>query len=1195
MIQLFLAQLLVLLSTSLWLSASWAGEAGLPGRPASAAYLNMPPSPPVPNGGFTAEVAFPNLTFQGAIAVYPVPGTNRLWVLEREGRIWSFEDDPAATSKILVLDLNDDDLDPSNDPVPTVENPVPANDGHLTNGVRWWCQGWDDCGLMGLAFHPDFASTGSPNRGRFFICYQARDRAPAVGTAPVFRPDAVSWSNDIPGCFNRLARFTVPTGSLQADPSSELILVDQPDRHLWHNGGDLFFGNDGFLYLLNGDEGRSDDHYARTQRVAGAFFGGVWRVDVDGPRDGISKAITHHPRKRNPDDVNEPAPFTGNYGIPLDNPWVGLDGVLEEYWCIGLRSPHRMTIDPPTGRIFVGDIGQGRREEVDLIVKRGNYQWAYKEGHKNNRADRQPPDYKVATATAAGATTIPLTINASISGNGLSPGLITVGDLVRFADHASFYTVASVTGYPHSVITISPALTNPIVEGSTIRRTTGFAVVSVDANSTGDDQPNNYGSSQLTISGSGSLPIGSVIAFPGTGGSHQVIASSGTPDTTTITIRPGFTASPAVTPPVGDTLIDRLTVFGVEQPPLMDFDRGGPFAFNAIIGGHVYRGTQHPALTGRYLLGNNSNGWIYAINPDANPPSIELIFTMPTYAGGASGYRGLSGFGRDQDGEPLFCMMQAPGQPTNVSTGRLWRLTRTSDIVIGTPIPTELKDTGAFVTDLDGTLGSLTPAASLIPYEVNSPLWSDAAHKAHWVAIPDGMTVDFSPTGEWTFPAGSVLVKHFELTINEQTNVRRRMETRLLVRSPGSGVYGVTYQWNADGTQATLVAEAGVNETYTITGPDGASTRTQRWNYPSRNDCLSCHNANAGYVLGVNTRQLNGPCSYPSGTTANQLYTWATIGLFTEPPADDDIAALPSLVHVADSAATPERRVRSWLDANCSHCHRPGGVHAQFDARYDTPLHQQGIVDGHAMIPLGIANARIVAKGDVARSLLHLRDDSLDSAIKMPPLAKNLVDTQAIAAIEAWIASLAYDANLQLSGLAQTYNGSPRPIGVSTTPAGLSVVITYNGSATAPTDAGSYAVIATIDDPNHTGSANGTLVIRKATATVTLTPASLNQVYTGTPRTISVTTTPAALPVTITYAGAATAPTNVGDYAVAATVNHANYQGSASGTLSITKDTASVAPGGGSAGSSSSGCGLGGGITGLLAIALVLLRRQRLR
>lgn len=140
-------------------------------------------------------------------------------------------------------------------------------------------------------------------------------------------------------------------------------------------------------------------------------------------------------------------------------------------------------------------------------------------------------------------------------------------------------------------------------------------------------------------------------------------------------------------------------------------------------------------------------------------------------------------------------------------------------------------------------------------------------------------------------------------------------------------------------------------------------------------------------------------------------------------------------------------------------------------------------------------------------------------------------------------------ATVTLSDLNQTYDGTPKPVTVTTSPAGLSVSITYDGFTTAPTNAGSYAVIVTITDPNHAGTASGTLVINKAVATIVL--SGLSHVYDGTPKSATATTTPAGLNVDITYNGSATVPTNAGSYAVAATVNDANYGGSASGTLVI--------------------------------------------
>ncbi|MBN8460493.1 MAG: S8 family serine peptidase [Verrucomicrobia bacterium] len=147
-------------------------------------------------------------------------------------------------------------------------------------------------------------------------------------------------------------------------------------------------------------------------------------------------------------------------------------------------------------------------------------------------------------------------------------------------------------------------------------------------------------------------------------------------------------------------------------------------------------------------------------------------------------------------------------------------------------------------------------------------------------------------------------------------------------------------------------------------------------------------------------------------------------------------------------------------------------------------------------------------------------------------------------------------ATVTLGSLAQTYDGNPKPAGVTTDPAGLATSVTYDGSATVPSNAGSYPVVATVTDPNYQGSASGTLVIGKATATVTL--GSLAETYDGSPKPASVTTDPAGLAASVTYDGSATVPSNAGSYPVVATVTDPNYQGSASGTLVIGKATATV-------------------------------------
>jgi len=307
--------------------------------------------------------------------------------------------------------------------------------------------------------------------------------------------------------------------------------------------------------------------------------------------------------------------------------------------------------------------------------------------------------------------------------------------------------------------------------------------------------------------------------------------------------------------------------------------------------------------------------------------------------------------------------------------------------------PAVLSATGAF-----SNLSTLTPSTGLIPFTVNSPLWSDAAIKTRWIAVPnDGPPytsdeqITFVPVGEWAFPNGTVFVKHFELTVNEITGARKRLETRLLVRNADGAVYGVTYKWRDDNSDADLLPGA-LNEDINITTSSGA-TRVQTWSYPSRSQCLFCHNSAPNYVLGVKTHQLNGDFTYPeTGRTDNQVRTFAHLGLLNPTPNEADIPTFLKSVAVTDTSATVQHRMRSWIDANCSHCHRPGGPGPGYDGRLYTPLESQNLINNY------------VRFRDTAGSELYQRDNALDGT-KMPPLAKNLVHEAAMANLRQWIAS----------------------------------------------------------------------------------------------------------------------------------------------------------------------------------------------
>jgi uncharacterized repeat protein (TIGR03806 family) len=314
-------------------------------------------------------------------------------------------------------------------------------------------------------------------------------------------------------------------------------------------------------------------------------------------------------------------------------------------------------------------------------------------------------------------------------------------------------------------------------------------------------------------------------------------------------------------------------------------------------------------------------------------------------------------------------------------------------------LPPLLSQTGAFADT-----ATLTAASVLVPFTVNCALWSDAALKQRWLALPPGGLIHFTPDGEWTFPGGTVFVKHFALATDERDRTQRRwLETRLLVRDNQGGVYGVTYRWRDDHADAELLPD-GRDEEVRVRTADGG-TRTQRWHYPSRAECLQCHNPVAGLVLGVTTRQLNRDAGDHPGD-GNQLLALASRGLFDHPPAAGDIAALPRLVALDDPHASVEERARSYLDANCAHCHRPGMVgFANFDARSGTPLAEQNLIHGRVIIDHGIDRARNIMPRDPWRSMILVRLEASDE-LRMPPLARALVDRDAATVLRAWIAGL---------------------------------------------------------------------------------------------------------------------------------------------------------------------------------------------
>ena len=387
----------------------------------------------------------------------------------------------------------------------------------------------------------------------------------------------------------------------------------------------------------------------------------------------------------------------------------------------------------------------------------------------------------------------------------------------------------------------------------------------------------------------------------------------------------------------------------------------------SITGGFVYRGPSLPELWGAYVFGDYASGRLYALwRREGQPASVKLL---------ADTDRTITAFGEDHDGELYVVSFN----------GGIDRLVRRAPPAGARPIPERLSQTGCFADAAGHVL-----AAGVVPYTVNTPLWSDGAEKLRAFALPAGGTITYRDDDGWVFPVGAVLLKTFVLG-------ERRLETRLLRRG-ATGWTGYAYRWNPEQTDASLLPGP-VDEA--VMGPEGP----QPWHYPSRAECDQCHTAPAGVTLGLSTRQLNGPMTYGDRAPYPQLEALAGAGYVALPgPAAD----LPSFPAPDDADADVEARARALLDANCSMCHRPNGTaNARIDLRATTPLAETGLCDQPPQQgDLGLVDARLVAAGDPARSVLLARVSRRGDE-QMPPLGTARVDAHGVTLIGAWIQGLA--------------------------------------------------------------------------------------------------------------------------------------------------------------------------------------------
>ena len=258
---------------------------------------------PVSAGGalpsVRAETVFPGVSFDRMVYLtHPDGIPDRLYLVLQPGRIMAFDNVPDPSSPQTFLDIRDRVSDRGNEE-----------------------------GLLGLAFDPDYRSNGY-----FYVYYSAASPRRSV-----------------------IARYHAPPGTGRVDPSTEKIImrIGQPFSN--HNGGQVTFGPDGYLYVGVGDGGSGGDPRGHGQNL-GTLLGTILRIDVSA--------------------LDE----TGSYAVPPDNPFVGVEGARPEIWAYGLRNPWRFSFDRETGDLWTGDVGQNKLEEIDIIKPGRNYGWNIMEG-----------------------------------------------------------------------------------------------------------------------------------------------------------------------------------------------------------------------------------------------------------------------------------------------------------------------------------------------------------------------------------------------------------------------------------------------------------------------------------------------------------------------------------------------------------------------------------------------------------------------------------------------------------------------------------------------------------------------------------------------------------------------------------------------------------------------------------------------
>lgn len=420
-------------------------------------------------------------------------------------------------------------------------------------------------------------------------------------------------------------------------------------------------------------------------------------------------------------------------------------------------------------------------------------------------------------------------------------------------------------------------------------------------------------------------------------------------------------------------------------PPTVEHDHT---VARSITGGYFYGADRLKELHGAYIYGDYVTGIVWALKHDQGKVNWQQqLVDTPLQ---------IVTFGRDHHGE-IYLVDYA---------GSIHRLAPNPRRGANDAFPRRLSETGLFASTENHT-----PAAGVLPFSINAPVWADGSIAERFVAIPGKAQLGVYQStdvqigyiaGEWKFPANSVLMKtvSMELEVGNPAS-RRRLETQLLHNDVDTWK-AYNYIWNESQTDALLAPDEASTTTLTIRDKPDGTTRQQTWHHASRTECIICHTTRAGTVRGFKLQQLDRDHNY-NGTVADQLATLDHIGLFANGlPAER--AAWPN---PHDKTADLSARARSYLHVNCAHCHRRGGGGtAAFDIRYELTLDKANLIGQRpTQGTFGIHAAQVVAPGDPYRSVLYYRMAKLGRG-HMPHIGSQVIDRRGLKLIHDWIAQL---------------------------------------------------------------------------------------------------------------------------------------------------------------------------------------------